>query len=72
MLHTEVIWELYPWKTGGKSQNQQETNFIKFLHEHAYEQYFYPGKQKKNKLVFQANELQKVKTNNFWTLNSET
>lgn len=52
MLHTEVIWELYPWKTGGKSQNQQETNFTKFLHEHAYEQYFYPGKQKKPNLYF--------------------
>lgn len=30
MLHTEVIWELYPWKTGSKSKNWLEAYFVKF------------------------------------------
>lgn len=61
MLHTEVIWELYPWKTEGKSKNQQEANFIKFLHEHTYCQYFYLGKQKKTppNLYFKWNSYKK-------------
>lgn len=59
MLHTEVIWELYPWKTRGKSKNQQEANFIKFLHEHTLV-YFYPGKQEKTpNLYFKWNSYKK-------------